>query len=333
MTTFEALTYREFGDPCDVLAIEARPFGELGAGDIRVRVTLSPINPSDVIPVWGAYRHRTRLPKTPGYEGVGVVTELGPGVATSWLGRRVLPLRGEGLWQQYATVPSQFAIRVPDSVDDETASQLYINPMTAWVIATKELRLNPDDVVVVNAGGSSLGHVFAQLSRILGYRLIAVCRTRQHTVLLKDLGAWAVISCADDGELPQAVKDLTQGLGASIGIDSIGGGDGHALIRCVRPEGTVLNIGLLSGIPINWIALGDQHPRVTVRPFWLRRWRETAPAAEWCKSFAELLALAKGGQLVIPPSCGRFRLRNFAAGLQMDQTRGRQGKVIFAPWD
>jgi NADPH2:quinone reductase len=207
--------------------------------------------------------------------------------------------------------------------------------MTAWIIATKELRLNSDDVVVVNAGGSSLGRVFAQFSRIFGYRLIAVCRTQKHTGPLKDLGAWEVISNSNtsDMELPQTVMDLTQGLGATIGIDSIGGADGHALIRCVRPGGTVLNIGLLSGTPLNWIAVADQHPLVTVRPFWLRLWRKTVPTAQWHKAFDELFALVKSRQLVMPPSSGRFHLRDFAAGLRMDQIPGRQGKVLLAPWD
>ncbi len=329
--TFSSLRYGEFGDPEAVLAVESRPFERLGPGDLRVRVGLSPINPSDLLPVRGAYRHRTRVPATPGYEGVGVVTEVGSDVQPSWLGRMVLPLRGEGLWQQYTVVPAAWAIGVPESVDLETASQVYINPMTAWLIA-KQLPLTSDDVVVANAAGSSLGRAFCGLSRTLGYRLIAVCRTREHTAQLQELGAWAVISHLAQGALPEAVMEITRGAGASVALDSVGGMDGKALIRCLRPGGTVLQVGLLSGIPLDGIQLAQQYPEVRVRPFWLRRWQESVSSEKWHQAFAELWALIRAGRLDIAPGSARYRLHDFSAAFSADRAWGRAGKGLFSPY-
>jgi NADPH2:quinone reductase len=179
---FISLQYKKFGHPLEVLELEQRVDDiQLQHDEIVVRMILGPINPSDLIPIQGAYKHRIQLPAIPGYEGVGVVVDVGSSVTTSLIGTRVLPLRGEGTWQQYVKMKSNFAIRVPDGIDNETASQMYINPMTAWLICTEELGLKSDDVLIVNACGSAIGRIFAQFSKVFGYRLIAVVRNDIHT--------------------------------------------------------------------------------------------------------------------------------------------------------
>lgn len=243
---FVSLQYKEFGNPREVLELEQRVDAPLNHNEIVVRMMFSPINPSDLIPIRGAYKHRIQLPTIPGYEGVGIVERIGSSVSTFLLGKRVLPLRGEGTWQQYVKTKANFAIRVPDEIDDEIASQMYINPVTAWLICTEELRLKSDDVLIVNACGSAIGRIFAQLSKVFGYKLIAVVRNDIHTQELQSLGAWAVINTSQES-LVDSVRELTYGIGATAGIDSIGGQDGHDLIDSIRPGGTVLSIGLLSG--------------------------------------------------------------------------------------
>src|SRR5699024_12403449 len=105
-----------------------------------VRMIARPVNPSDLIPIRGAYAHRIALPHIPGYEGVGVVEKVGSAVSQSLVGQRGLPLRGEGTWQEYVQSPVKYAVPVPDSIDDFTAAQMYINPLTAWIICTEEDR-------------------------------------------------------------------------------------------------------------------------------------------------------------------------------------------------
>jgi NADPH:quinone reductase-like Zn-dependent oxidoreductase len=115
-------------------------------GEVLVRMTSCPINPSDLIPIRGAYSHRISLPTIPGYEGIGIVEDVGPSVSRQLLGHRVLPLRGEGTWQEFVKTSAKFAVHIPESINDYSAAQLYINPITAWLICTKALNLNPDDV-------------------------------------------------------------------------------------------------------------------------------------------------------------------------------------------
>ena len=95
-----ALWYRRFGEPESVLQAETTPLSPRQPGEIRVRMLFSPVNASDLIPITGAYRHRTSQPAIAGYEGVGIVTET-PAAYPALLGKRVLPLRGQGTWQRY----------------------------------------------------------------------------------------------------------------------------------------------------------------------------------------------------------------------------------------
>src|SRR5690625_617952 len=118
-----------------------------------------PINPSDLIPIRGSYSHRISLPNIPGYEGVGIVEDVGAFVSQNLIGKRVLPLRGEGTWQEYVKTSAELAVSIPNSIDDFTASQMYINPITAWVVCTEVLKLRPNDVLLVNACGSSIGQI------------------------------------------------------------------------------------------------------------------------------------------------------------------------------
>jgi NADPH:quinone reductase-like Zn-dependent oxidoreductase len=324
-----SLRYTEFGNPLEVLELAQRIDVPLYHNEIVVRMILSPINPSDLIPIRGAYKHRIQLPAIPGYEGVGVVEEIGSSVPTSLVGKRVLPLRGEGTWQQYVKTKANFAVRVPEVVDDETASQIYINPVTAWLICTEELRLKPDDVLVVNACGSAIGRIFAQLSKVFGYRLIAVVRNDLHTQQLESLGAWAVINTSKE-PLIHSVMELTYGMGVTAGIDSIGGQDGHDLIDCIRLGGTVLSMGLLSGIQMNWGKIHQKHPDVTVKPYWLRRWIEGVSDVRWHETFDDIFKLVTETELKIHPARQRFSLREYKRAINEAEQGGPKGKVLFS---
>ncbi|HZG72590.1 MAG TPA: alcohol dehydrogenase catalytic domain-containing protein, partial [Chondromyces sp.] len=130
----KCIKFYEFGSPKDVLGVESKSIEQPKDNEVLVRMLARPINPSDLIPIRGFYSHRISLPNIPGYEGVGIVEEVGPLVSKNLVGKRVLPLRGEGTWQEFVKTSSEFAIPIPNFIDDFTASQMYINPVTAWVV-------------------------------------------------------------------------------------------------------------------------------------------------------------------------------------------------------
>ncbi|WP_248924674.1 zinc-dependent alcohol dehydrogenase family protein [Paenibacillus hamazuiensis] len=319
--------FDKFGHPRDVLRVERRPVERPREGEILVRMKARPINPSDLIPIRGAYAHRISLPAVPGYEGVGVVVDAGPGVSREMIGRRVLPLRGEGTWQEYVAAPARYAVPIPEAVDDFTAAQLYINPLTAWVVSTETLQLTPGDVLAVNACGSSLGRIFAQLSKLLGFRLIAVTRNGSHTEDLHKLGASHVVDTATTS-LYHAVMELTDGLGANAAIDSIGGPDGRALAECVRPHGTLLTLGLLSGVPVDWAEIA-RRTKINVKLFHLRHWNELVSVPKWHDTFLRILALINGSKLVLGQPGPCFGLQDVREAVSAAESgRAGAGKVF-----
>ncbi|MGE7904704.1 zinc-dependent alcohol dehydrogenase family protein [Peribacillus sp. NPDC094092] len=317
----KCVKFYEFGNPQKVLKVENRFIQSPFEGEVLVRMTARPINPSDLLPIRGAYSHRIPLPSIPGYEGVGIVEEVGPSVSKELIGKRVLPLRGEGTWQEYVKTSADLAIVIPDSIEDYVAAQLYINPVTAWLICTEVLALKPDDVLLVNACGSSIGRIFTQLSNILGFKLIAVTRNNKYTEELLKLGASYVIDTSRSS-LHDAVMDWTNGRGAKAAIDSVGGIDGSELAFCVRPNGILLTIGLLSGQSVNWAEI-SQRTKVDVKMFHLRHWNQQASVQTWHETFNLLMGFIHDKRLkfMMPASC--YSLQDMQKAIMATDNEGK----------
>ena len=307
-----SIKFYEFGEPQQVLQIENKQVKDPGVGEVLVRMKTRPINPSDLIPIRGAYSNRISLPAIPGYEGVGIVEEVGPSVSKWFLGKRVLPLRGEGTWQDFVKTSAELAIIVPDYLEDYIAAQLYINPITAWVICTEVLALKPGDDLIVNACGSSIGRIFAQFSRILGFRLIAVTRNNIYTEELTQLGASYVIN-TEMTPLYDTVMELTNGRGAKAAIDSIGGPSGTNLAYCVSPNGIFLTIGLLSGMPVDWAEIMNNNKINTI--FHLRHWNQKVSTRKWHETFYQLIQFVHEKKLTLTKPKVQYHLSDVKKAL------------------
>ncbi|MEK4084457.1 zinc-dependent alcohol dehydrogenase family protein [Psychrobacillus sp. FSL K6-1415] len=331
MLDAKCIKFYEFGSPRDVLKVEYKSIESPKEYEVLVRMLTRPINPSDLIPIRGAYSHRITLPNIPGYEGVGIVEEVGPLVSRHLIGKRVLPLRGEGTWQEFVKTSSEFAVPIPDSIDNFTASQMYINPITAWVVCTEVLKLKPYDVLLVNACGSSIGHIFAQLSKLLGFRLIAITRNNKHTEKLINLGASFVIDTSKN-PLYETVMELTSGIGADAAIDSIGGSSGNDLAFCVHPNGNFLTIGLLSGIQVNWSDIVNK-AKVNASIFHLRNWNKNVSADKWQNTFNHLITLIDNKRLSLMMVDSQYDLSNVKKAVEeLETLKETKGKVFLTSY-
>ncbi|WP_269411429.1 zinc-dependent alcohol dehydrogenase family protein [Lentibacillus daqui] len=323
----KCIKFHEFGSPKDVLKVENKIIQPPKDNEVLVRMLARPINPSDLIPIRGAYSHRISLPNIPGYEGVGIVEDTGPLVSHNLIGKRILPLRGEeGTWQEFVKSSAEFTVSIPDSIDDFTASQMYINPVTAWVVCTEVLKLRSDDVLLVNACGSSIGRIFAQLSKVLGFRLIAVTRNNKHTEDLLYLGASHVIDTSKDS-LYEAVMELTNGMGADSAVDSVGGSSGNDLAFCVRAHGKFLTIGLLSGIQVNWADIVNK-AKVNANIFHLRNWNKSISINKWQKTFNHLIKLIVDKKLRLMMADSNYDLSNVKKAIDVVESKTANGKVF-----
>ncbi|MFD2829118.1 zinc-dependent alcohol dehydrogenase family protein [Corticicoccus populi] len=323
----DSIVFNEFGRPADVLSLEKMPLTVPKKDEIVVKIHLSPINPSDLIPVSGAYRHRIELPGVPGYEGIGIVTQTGDGVPDALLGRRVLPLRGEGTWQTFVTTKAAHAVLVPDDIDDVTAACMYINPVTAWVICTETLKLSEGDVLAVNACSSFIGRIFAQLSRILKFTLIALVRDDKYKETLTSLGASYVLNTSTEN-VNETICEVTNRSGADAVIDCVGGEDGTELAFSLKPDGRFLSLGLLSGHQVDWQRLYSEGIEVSL--FHLRHWNKDITVEKWQRTFKILISLVSEGKLDLKNTDKIFDAAEVSQVLQYIEKRENRGKVFLS---
>lgn len=322
-----ALRFHEFGEPARVLRLTEEAVPLLGAGDVLLRMTARPINPSDLLTVSGDYGRLPKLPAVPGLEGVGRVAALGEGVTGWQVGDRAIPLAGDGgTWREYVVCNAARLLPVPDAVSDQSAAQFVVNPVTAWVMLVEELGLQRGQWLLQTAAGSTLGRLVIQLAQLRGYRTINLVRRPEQVAELLDSGGDAAF-CTDDPELVSQVRAVTGGQGVDAGIEAVGGATGELALSCLRPGGTLLVYGLLSGEPIA-VHSGEMLFRgLTMRGFWLTQWFRQTPAAHSVTVLSELMGLMAAGSL-IPPVAAEYDLAEFQTAIAHAERSGRQGKVL-----
>lgn len=309
-----ALCYREFGPPDEVLRLEHTKVAPLKSGFARVRMLESPINPSDLIPITGAYRHRIGLPQIAGYEGVGVVVESAQ--APELIGRRVLPLRGPGTWQRYVDAPCQWLVPVPDDIDTALASRGYINPLAAllmlkmWPVCGKQ--------ILVTAAGSACAQLLVQWAQRAGARkVVGIHRSPTHRTSIVRLGAQAV-SMDDTAEVNAAAHS------ADLVFDAVGGSLAETLLSRMRPDAEFISYGLLSGE--TFAVPGAVFPQ----RFHIRDHLGAVSQKAWQQWFEDLWPMLRSAVLV-PVS--RFHLEDWRSALALFEASGRRVKpvLIFPP--
>src|ERR1044072_6139749 len=125
----QSVRFHEFGNPAEVLRVEDVPRPEAGAGQVLVKMRARAINPSDLLTVRGLYGSLPVPPARPRLEGMGEGAGVGEGVTAFRAGQRVIPLGVAGTWQEFVVAPAAQLIPVPDSVNDQTAGEVVLQPL------------------------------------------------------------------------------------------------------------------------------------------------------------------------------------------------------------
>jgi NADPH:quinone reductase-like Zn-dependent oxidoreductase len=314
------LIFNQFGRPTEVLKFGQAEETVLKNEEVLVKMCYVPINPSDILPITGAYAHRTILPSIPGYEGMGVIVKVGNHISKTRIGQRVLPLRGDGLWQEYVKCDADFAVLVPETINDIAASQLYINPLTAWVLCKEILKVQKGQIVAINAANSAFGRIIIQLSRILDFHVLAIVRKENHIDELRSLGAVEVIKC--DGE--ELLLKLENWI-IDAAIDLVGGISGTCLAQSVKSGGLFQTIGLLSGKQVDWNRISSFPIKSGL--FHLRYWNEKQTVATWQNRLNEVINLVSNNQLKLNTNFKIFNYEEAQEGLKLYE-KGKNGKII-----
>jgi NADPH2:quinone reductase len=324
----KAAVFESFGDPAQVLEVRDVPDPRPGPGEVRVRMILSPVNPSDTLVVQGLYGVLPNLPAIPGFEGVGIVDEVGPGLMGRFVkGKRVVAINSAGgNWAELAVVPWRQARPLPDDIPDEQAACFFVNPATVLAMARYVLTVPKGEWLLQSAASSTLGRMLINLGRHDGFKTLNVVRRREAIAELKKIGGDAVIS-SSDGPIDEQVRKITAGDGARYAVDPVGGETGTGVFRALAPGGRLLLYGTLSGQPI------EVDPRLvisgprTVDGFWLGHWMRGRSVPAALLLFREIAALIRKG--VLRSEIGRvYPLSEIREATREAGVIGRNGKVL-----
>lgn len=310
---------RAFGDPRQVIGLEEVERSTPGPGEVEIRIRRAAINPSDLIPVTGAYRSRTTLPFVPGFEGVGEIVGLGEGVTGLAPGQRVLPIGASGLWQDYLVRPADRCFAVPDDLSNDQAAMAYVNPLTAFRLVDA-VQAHFGSVrgqhIGVTAAASAIGKMLLVLLAEAGFQPVALVRSAATATRLKESFSGDIVM--------QASPSL------DAVLDAVGGEPGNALFREIRPGGAFIQYGALSGLQLDPMLVTERRDDVAFSFLWLRNWVHSAPRAEIEAAFARSFAGIRAG--ILGSAVDRvFALSNIAAALARHDDPARSGKLLLAP--
>ncbi|MBA3961695.1 MAG: zinc-binding dehydrogenase [Chthoniobacterales bacterium] len=324
--SIKAIVYRAHGKPAEVLRLEEQELPSLGENEALVRLRAAPINPADLNAIEGKYPVRPTLPATPGFEGAGVVEEVGPAVRNLKAGTQVILPHDLGTWREAAVVAADKLVAVPNDIAPEQAAMLKINPTTAWRMLHDFVRLKPGDWVIQNAANSAAGRAVIQIARELGYRTVNVVRRKELVEELRVAGGDVVL--LDDDELRDAVAAATERAPIRLALNAVGGESALRLAKIVAPEATIVTYGAMSLKPLtipNGLLI---FKNLRFTGFWVNKWYEQTATAERDETFARLFDLAQRGLLQTKIERS-YSLGEFPEATARAAEGKRDGKVLF----
>jgi len=240
-----AVVVERLVEPKDLRVVEA-PEPELYPGGIAVDVKAAGCNFFDILMVQGRYQVKPPLPFVPGAEVAGVVSAVGAEVSSFRPGDRILASISIGAFADQAIVPARAAWRMPEGMTFEEGAALPIVYPTSYAALVLRARLERGETLLVHAAAGGVGIAAVQIGKALGARVIATAGGEDKLRVAREAGADVCIDYRDDGWVEQ-VKSATQGRGADVIYDSVGGDVLDQSLKCIAWSGRLLVIGFAGG--------------------------------------------------------------------------------------
>jgi NADPH:quinone reductase len=245
-----AIVITKPGGP-EVLELREVPTPEPAPGHVRVRIRASAINRADLLQRMGAYPAPADAPPDiPGLEIAGDVDAVGEGVVELARGDRVFGVVGGGGYAEAVTVHARTLAKMPDNLDYARAAALPEAFVTAYDAMVLQGGLSAGDVVLVHAAGSGVGTAAVQIARAVGARSIGTARNQSKLDRARELGmSDGVVPLVRDGapDFAARVRELTQGRGADVVLELVGGSYVPESITAMANRGRLILVGLLAG--------------------------------------------------------------------------------------
>ncbi|GAA3389637.1 medium chain dehydrogenase/reductase family protein [Cryptosporangium minutisporangium] len=325
----------------DGLLVDRRPLPEPGPGQARIAVEASGVSFAEQQMRRGKYYDQPAFPFVPGYDLVGTVAAVGPGVEEALLGRRFAALTKTGGWASDALVDAGDLVAVPDGVDPAAAETVVVNGITAWQMLHRAAKARPGGTILVHGANGGVGSTLVQLARHAGIRVLGTASRRNHDAV-RALGAEPIDY--RDPDLAGRVRTLAPN-GVDAVFDHVGGAGIVDSYRLLAPGGTLVSYGTAatkndpgnSQLPVLkliarlawWNALPNGH-RATFYNIWAGRRRRAAFQARLREDLGAVFGLLAEGAIAAQVAA-RVPLTQATGALRLAKSGTVTGKVVLVP--
>ncbi len=320
-----AIQVHTYGGP-EAMIYEETAMPQPGPGQVRLRIEASGVNFVDVYHREG--RYPMPLPLSIGSEGAGVVDAVGPGVTDFKVGDRAAYANVRGSYAEYAVVPADKLVAIPDGIDTRTAAAVMLQGMTAHYLLYSTYPLKSGETALIHAAAGGLGLLLVQMAKMIGTRTIGTVSTPAKAQLAQKAGLDdAILYTQVDFE--QEVKRLTNGKGVDVVYDSVGKTTFDKSLNCLRPRGYLVLCGQSSGAvpPFDPQVLNAKGSLFLTRP---TLGHYIADRAELLWRAGDLFKWIAAGKLDVHIDKA-FPLAEAAAAHRYLESRQSSGKLLLIP--
>lgn len=310
------------------LVVDELPEPTPGVGEVLIDVRAAGLNFPDVLLSYGKYQFRPEPPFILGGEAAGVVKAVGDGVTSVKPGDRVATWMIHGTFAERIVVPELACVKVPEAISFETAAATLLTYATTYHALVDRAAMKPGETLLVLGAAGGVGIAAVELGKALGGKVIACASTDEKVAFCKEHGADAGINYAKE-DLKARAKELTNGNGADVVYDPVGGAFSEAALRSIAWEGRFLVVGFAAGeipkIPLNLALLkGCQICGVFWGSFAMRD-----PARNRANG-ARIFEWIEQGKLS-PHVDGVFPFADAKSALERMERREVKGKLVLVP--
>ena len=316
----------QIGEP-ETMQLRDVPVPPLRPGFVRLRVEAVGINFADVLAVQGKYLTPTQTPMIPGMEFAGTVDALGEGVTGFTVGQQVGCLGGRGGLAEYAVVPAQTLVPIPEGLNSAEAAAFPVSYYTAYVTLVTLGHAQAGETVLVQGAAGALGTALIQVAKALGLRIIALASTEAKLKIAADLGAHTTL-LSERPDIVDAVKEAAGGAGVNLLVEITGGEMFGKSLKMMANRGRVMIVGSASGERASVEGITLMKKNLSVIGVWLTSMMAEPGVIEAAAAF--FAPLLRSGQ--IRPQVGTpYALADSAQAFRDLLERRTTGKVIIEP--
>jgi NADPH2:quinone reductase len=219
-----------------------------GSGEVLIDVKATAVNYADALMVAGRYQTKPPLPFSPGLETAGIVAAVGDGVTRFVPGDRVMAILAYGGLAERAVAPEAETFAMPEGMSLEEAGAFPIAYISSDVALRWQGRLEAGETLLVLGAAGGVGLTAVEIGKAMGARVIAGASTAEKLAVARERGADELVNYATE-KLTERVMALTDGRGADVCFDPVGGELFDAALSSLGWGGRILLVGFVGGVP------------------------------------------------------------------------------------